>query len=193
VRAGLSVRRGAFDVDGLPAELELAPGETATVPFRLRGGSWSPGGDPLLVAAMRWRRGPGRPEERVFFDTPLVRVRRARLTGGALRLVLLRERPGDPPASVTLQSRGDALQVAIESAGGLRDAELHVSLDGARHRGGARQRLELPPAAARRKEGVPFSVGIEGRDGTTLRLRRWAGGLPDAWEGGAPGRLFVAR
>ncbi|MEO6709048.1 MAG: glycerophosphodiester phosphodiesterase family protein, partial [Planctomycetota bacterium] len=113
VHMGLSIRRGAFDVEGLPAQLDLAPGEASKISFRLSGGSWSPGGDPLLVAAMRWRRGPGRPEERIFFDTPLARVRRARLDAGALRLMLLRERPGDPPASVTLKARRDALAVSI--------------------------------------------------------------------------------
>jgi len=36
-------------------------------------------------------------------------------------------------------------------------------------------------------------VALVGRDGKEQRIRRWAGGLPDAWEGGAPGRLVVAR
>ncbi len=190
---GLSIRRGAFDVEGLPAHFELGPGESSTIPFHLRGGSWSPGGDPLLVAGMRWQRGPGRPEERLFFDTPLARVRRARLDGGALRLNLLRERPGDPAASVTLKCGRGALQIAIESAGGLCDAELIAILEGARHRGGSRLQLDLPRDAGSRTNGLAFSVGIHGRAGKEARLRRWAGGLPDEWEGGAAGRLFVER
>jgi len=189
VGLGLRVRRGAFDVQGLPARFELGPGEKKGVDFRLSGGSWSPGGDPLLVAAMRWTRGPGRPEERLFFDTPLVRTRRARLGSGALRLNLLRERPGDPPASVTLRCRRELLQVAIESAGGLSDAELLVHLGGAQHRGGSRLLLELPAEA--RGRGVPFSVGVAGREQKQPRLRRWAGGLPDEQEAGAPGSLLV--
>ncbi len=190
---GLRVRRGAFDFEGLPLSLEIAPGETATVPFRLSGGSWSPGGDPVLVAAMSWRRGPGRPEERLFFDTPLARMRRARLAGGSTRLLLLCERPGDSAASVTLSCRKDQLQVAIESAGGLREPELLVSLDGRLHRGGTRMQLELPARARSSAKGLAFSVGISGRDGKETRLRRWAGGLPDEWEAGAPGRLIVER
>jgi glycerophosphoryl diester phosphodiesterase len=189
VAVGLRVRRGAFDVQGLPAQWELAPGESRSFAFRLSGGSWSPGGDPLLVAALRWSRGPGRPQERLFFDTPLLRMRRARVGEGALRLILLHEKPGDPPASVTLRCRRDELQVAIESAGGLSDAGLLVSLAGVRHRGGPRLRLELPPEA--RGPGVAFSVGVVGREGKQTRLRRWAGGLPDELEAGAPGRLLV--
>lgn len=189
VALGLRVRRGVFEVQGLPARFELGPGESQAVEFRLSGGSWSPGGDPLLVAAMRWTRGPGRPEERLFFDTPLVRMRRARLVSGALRLNLLRERPGDPPASVTLRRRGELLAVAIESAGGMSDAELVVHLAGTQHRGGARLQLELPAEA--RAGGVAFSVAVAGRERKQSRLRRWAGGLPDEQEAGAPGRLLV--
>ena len=191
VMLGLRVRRGAFDVQGLPAQFELAAGETRSCDFRLSGGSWSPGGDPLLVAALRWQRGPGRPEERLFFDTPLVRMRRARLGDGAQRLLLLREKPSDPPASVTLQFRRGGLQVAIENPGGMTDTELLVNLGGSLHRGGPRLQLELPHEA--RGRGVAFSVGIAGREAKQARLRRWAGGLPDELEAGAPGWLVVER
>jgi hypothetical protein len=206
---GLCVRRGAFDVEGLPVGLELGPGESAQVPLRLRGGSFSPGGDPLLLLALRWQRGPGRPEERLCFDAPLTRVRYARQSSGTQRLFLLRERPGDPPASVTLASRRGALEVSIEDRGGLADAELLVHLDGVVRRGGQRLRLELPPvpqgssggrpgggpggSGGTTARGLAFSVAVAGRAGGELRLRRWAGGLPDTWEGGAPGRLFLER
>ncbi|MEO6709978.1 MAG: hypothetical protein ABI054_00320, partial [Planctomycetota bacterium] len=84
-----------------------------------------------------------------------------------------------------------ALAVSIETAGGLSDAELIVNLDGARYRGGARLQLELPRDARSRANGLAFSVGLHGREGKEDRLRRWAGGLPDEWEGGAPGRLVL--
>ena len=106
---------------------------------------------------------------------------------------LLRERPGDPAASVTLNTRRGELQVAIESAGGMRDAELLVHLAGCSHRGHGRLRLELPAAGAAGPAGVAFSVGILGREGERTRIRRWAGGLPDEREAGAPGRLVVER
>ena len=45
---------GAFEVDGLPAPFALRPARERERPFALIGGSWSPGGDPLLAALFEW-------------------------------------------------------------------------------------------------------------------------------------------
>lgn len=185
---GLRVRRGAFGVDGLPTAFPLAAGESREVQIALDGGSWSPGGDPLLVAAMRWSRGPGRPEERVFFDAPLHRVRRLRLIGGSQRLTLLRERPGDPPASVIVSRGRGRIQASIENAGGLTEAQIFLLLDGELRRGDARVQAALDSTVLARR-AMPFSVALRGREGDAWRWRRWAGGIPDEFEAGGPGWL----
>jgi glycerophosphoryl diester phosphodiesterase len=189
----LRVRRGAFEARGLPAGGPLEPGEQLEVGLHLAGGSWSPGGDPVLDLHLAWERGPGRPGEGLTFDAPLARVRRLAVGAETLRLPLLRERPSDPPASVTLRLRRGQLMVAIESPGGLADARLLVHLDGREHRGGATVRASLPPDFARRAGGVPFSAAIAGTDldgkRPLRRLRRWAGGVPAEEDAGVPGRL----
>ena len=56
----LDLAKHYLDIRGLPTAFELAPGESACVPFRITGGSWRTGGDPLFFARYRWSRGPGR-------------------------------------------------------------------------------------------------------------------------------------
>jgi hypothetical protein len=193
----LRVRRGAFETEGLPLRLRLAPGEEVDLPFDLRGGSFSPGGDPLLVAHLRWARGPGRQGEVLSFDVPLERVRSLSLGAEVLRLPLLCERPGDAPASVTVRRRAGLLTVRIENAGGLEDARLCAHLDGLSLEGGKLLRMLLPEDGDLRPGGVPFSVAVVGRErrgrNSWLRARRWAGGLPAEEDAGVPGRLLTRR
>ena len=184
------VRRGAFEARGLPHEAQLAPAQELELPFEVRGGSWSPGGDPLLVAHFAWGAGA---EQRLTLDAPLQRVRVTELQSTPVRLPLLRESPNERTASVTLRRHRGDLLVAIEDAGGLADARLVVHLDG-EVRGGAKGlRWSLPADFDARPEGVAFSVGIAGRaqtaKGPRETLRRWAGGLPDVVSAGSPGRL----
>lgn len=190
----LRVRRGAFEVRGLPAGGPLEPSESLDVALHLTGGSWSPGGDPVLELHLAWERGPGRPGEGLSFDAPLDRVRSLAVGGEIVRLPLLRERPSDPPASLTLRLRRGYLMAAIESTGGLADARLVVHLDGFEHRGGASVRAALPTDFARRTSGIPFSAAIVGVDASgrrpLRRYRRWAGGVPAEEDAGAPGRLL---
>lgn len=196
-RLELRVGRGAFECTGLPALGRLAPGEACAVPFDLRGGSWSPGGDPALVAHLAWARGPGRPGEALAFDALLSRVRTLQLASGTTRLPLLAERPGDGPASVLVRRSANVLHVQLEHAGGLEEARVLAHLDGHDFEGGARLRLRLPADADQRADGVPFSVAVVGRERrgprSILRARRWAGGLPPDTDAGAVGRLIPRR
>lgn len=191
----LRVGRGAFECSGLPALGRLAPGESCEVAFELCGGSWSPGTDPALVAHLAWQRGPGRPGETLAFDATLDRVRSLRLAAGTTRLPLLAERPADAPASVHVRRRANVLIVTLENAGGLEDARLLAHLDGVDVEGGASLRLRLPPDCDTRRDGLPFSVAVVGRERhgrrSLLRARRWAGGLPPDSDAGAVGRLFT--
>lgn len=196
-RLELRVGRGAFECSGLPALGRLAPGESCELPFELSGGSWSPGGDPALVAHFAWERGPGRPGEQLAFDAPLARVRSLHLTAGTTRLPLLVERPDDAPASVHVRRRANVLLIGLENAGGLEDARLLAHLDGVHVEGGAVLRLRLPPDADTRAGGLSFSVAVVGRERrgrhSRTRARRWGGGLPPDTEAGALGRLFTRR
>lgn len=190
-----AVRRGAFECSELPERLELAPGETRAFEFTLVGGSWSPGGDPLLRARLATLAPDAR--ELVTLDAPLRRTRHVQALEVPLRLVLLRESPGDPPASVTVRRRRNELLVALESAGDLAEPKVVVYLDGEFHLGTKGLRLALPPGFSERRDGLPFSVGIEGlratRRGPRTVVRRWAGGLPDTLAGGDPGRLHLGQ
>lgn len=189
------VRRGAFESEGLPVALELAPGEESAVDFGLRGGSWSPGGDPLVAALFAWDAGPGRPAGRLLLDLTLRRERRVRADAITQRVEMLRESPGVSRATMTLRRRGGALRVAVEDPGGLRDPRVSVSLDGELWHGGATLQVPLPERFDGAPGGVPFSCGFHGLPaaGGPPVLRRWAGGLPDDPRSGGPGRLLPRR
>ncbi|MFO1010140.1 MAG: glycerophosphodiester phosphodiesterase family protein [Planctomycetota bacterium] len=194
VRATIGVvpRRGAFDIRGLPVAVELAPGAAHEVAFELTGGARRPGGDPLLFARFRWRAGPGRAAGELLLDARLARVRRAVLDEEPARLVLLRESSTDEPATMIVRRSRRDLLVSIEGIGGVRDARAIVRLGDGITRGARGVRVRLPEGFESDARGVPFSCGFEGvLDGERV-LRRFAGGLPDELEGGAPGRL-VAR
>lgn len=189
VTAGILPRHGAFEIEGLPQRLDLAPGAEAAVAFALRGGSWRTGGDPLFFALHRWRAGPGRPAGRLLVDAPLHRVRTLALDRTPRRVELLREAPGDPPASMVVRRHGGHLLVSIESAGGLEDARTLVHLDGRAYHGGRGLRAPLPEDFDRRAGGVPFSCGLWAAAHGERKVRRWAGGVPEELGVGAPGRL----
>jgi hypothetical protein len=188
----LAVRRGAFEVAGLPAELPLGPGEEASLSLRLVGGSWGLGGDPLIVARYRFPRARGAAARELVLDAPLERRRVLRLGRSTRRVELVRERPADPPATMALSRIGQRVLVAIENPGGLLEARTLAHVDGQVLRGGRSLRVRLPDDCDRRPGGLPFSVGLAGVRAAErgLVVRRWAGGLPDALEGGAPGRLL---
>jgi len=192
VHAKLFIRQGAFELSDMPEECELAPGEELLLPMRLTGGARSPGADPLLAVRYTWDAAPELQAGTLLLDAPMRRVRAAVADPVTRRLPLLCERSTDQPASVTLRRRGEDLVVQVESAGGLLDPELCVLLGSRLRRGGKGLRVGLPHDFDALAEGVPFSVGIEGRssaDGARL-LRRWSGGLPNEPRTGSPGRLL---
>ncbi len=192
VKAGLALvpRGGAFQVSGLPLTFALDGGAERGVAVALGGGSWSPLEDPTVVLNLAWRR--ARASHALVLDAPLERVRTLRLGSGVQRVRLLRERPGEAEASMTVRRRGHELLAAVEDAGGLNELAAQVRV-GARVRVGRRAvRIRLPEELD--PSGVPFSLGFEGSDPDTgaRRLRRFAGGLPYGLGSGAPGRLFLA-
>jgi glycerophosphoryl diester phosphodiesterase family protein len=191
VELSLRVRRGAFEAHGLPATIELAPGEAFERELTLTGGSWSPGADPLLVASFQRLGGPWRQRPPLALDAPLRRIRRLAIGASAQRVPMLREHPGQREATMTLQRQGHWLLVALENAGGLSGAQALVHLDGETFQGGRALRLALPEDLESRTAGIPFSVGMAGREGAQIRLRRWCGGLPDELSGGSPGLLLA--
>lgn len=193
VTCGLAPRHGAFETDGLPQRFGLPQGAEQAVSFRLTGGSWRVGGDPLFTAACRWARGPDRRAGRLVLDAPLVRVRTAVADAHAQRLPLLREAPGDPTASMILRRRGRHLFVALESTGGLENARTIVHVDGRFLHGGRGVRAALPEDFDARRDGIPFSCGIEASVDGERVVRRWAGGVPDEDGVGEPGRLMPLR
>lgn len=183
-------RGGVFQAEGLPETFGLDSGAEETRTVTLRGGSRSPLEDPSLMLRFAWRR--GRASRALVLDAPLARVRTLRLGEGAQRLTLLRERPDDREASMTVRRRGRELLVVVEDSGGLTEVEARVRV-GSRVRTGRRgARIRLPEELE--PEGAPFCVGFEGRDPETgaRRLRRFAGGLPYGLGSGSPGRLFLA-
>ncbi len=185
----LAARGGAFRVTGLPATLALDSRAEQSLSVSLEGGSWSPLEDPSIVLRFAWRR--GRAAGSLVLDAPLARVRTLRLGAGAERLRMLRERPGDREASMTLRRRGGELLAAVEDAGALTDVAARIRV-GARVRTGRRAvRIRLP--AELEPEGAPFCVGFEGTepDSGRRRLRRFGGVLPYGLGSGAPARLFL--
>jgi hypothetical protein len=193
VAVGVLPRHGAFEAEGVPRRVELDPGAEATVPFRLTGGSWRPGGDPLVSALYRWKRARGRAAGALLLDAPLVRVRRIFADSEAVRLPLLREFPGDPGATMILRRSGRQLFVSIENAPALAGARTLLHLDGRFLRGGRGVRALLPEDFDARPGGVAFSCGVESIEGDARVVRRWAGGIPDADGVGSPGRLLPRR
>ena len=55
-------------------------------------------------------------------------------------------------------------------------------------RSGRGVRLTLPADFDSRPEGVPFSIGIEGKVHGERVVRRFAGGIPEGAKHGVPGR-----
>jgi hypothetical protein len=195
VTAQLYVRRGAFETQGLPWVRELASGERETLHFELRGGSWSPGGDPLLAALYEWPALGERPAGRLLLDLPLRRRRFAVADVITQRLEMLRESPEALRASMILTRRGAELVVAVENSGGLRDTRALVRIDGRTYLGGSRLRLPLPVDFDALEAGVSFACGFYGRAGEepSELLRRWSGGLPADPGHGGEGRLLARR
>jgi glycerophosphoryl diester phosphodiesterase len=190
VACGIVPRRGAFDVVGVPVAFALTPGASIDVPFQLTGGSWRTGGDPLFFARFHWRRGPGRAAGALLLDAPLARVRTLRADALAQRLVLLRESPRDPQASMTLRRHRRWLFASIENGGGLIDPRAVLHLDGREYIGGRGVRAPLPDDFDRRPEGLAFSCGFVALQNGERVVRRWAGGVPDELDSGAPGRIL---
>jgi len=190
VQAGFLVRRGVFDVTGLPRAFELAPGASERVEFELSGGARRPGGDPLLVARCAWRKGPGRPAGEIDFEAPIARVRTAVADAIPRRAFLLRDGPKENAATLVLRRRARHLVVALESPGPLSDPRVVVRLDGQVFRGARGVRVQLPADFDAREHGLPFTCGLEAfHDGERV-VRAWAGGLSDEADAGAPGVLL---
>lgn len=191
----VAVYGGAFEVEGVPVTVKLEPAAETEIPLALRGGSWSPGDDPVLLARYVWRAGPGRERESLILEAPLARVRTMSLGSDSRRLVMLCEHPGQPSASMTLRRRGNELLAWVEGAPGMHDVRAVLRLGAQVRVGGRGVRMPLPPKWAERREPLSFSVGFEGREEeephTPRILRRWAGGLPPGLRSGAPGRLFL--
>jgi glycerophosphoryl diester phosphodiesterase len=186
----LELRGGAFQTGELPSSFGLDPRAERRVPLSIHGGSWSPIEDPLVLLRLAWRR--GRVQENLVLDGPLERVRTLELGAGAERLRLLRESPGDRPATMIVRRRGRELLAWVEDAGGLEEVHALIRV-GARVRRGRRAvRIRLPEEPDPR--GLLFSVGFEGSraGGRGSSLRRWCGGLPYGLGAGAPGRLLLA-
>ncbi|MEM8710551.1 MAG: hypothetical protein AAGG01_06335, partial [Planctomycetota bacterium] len=196
VRASVFVPQGAFEIDGLPRLLDLEPGETRSLDFRISGGARSPGPDPLLGVLFTWKGGAAlgsgelQAGGKLLLDAPLVRRRVATADGLARRLTTLAESPGQRPATITIRRMGGELHVRLEHPGSLEEGHLVARLGGEVVRGGQGLRLRLPRWFDDVPVGVPFSCGVEGRNASgEPALLRWAGGLPEGLGHGQPGLL----
>lgn len=188
-QVGFLVRRGVFDVTGLPRAFELAPGATERVEFTLSGGARRTGGDPLVVARFAWRKGPGRAAGEIDFEAPIARVRTAVADAIPRRAFLLRDGPKESAATLVLRRRARHLVVALESPGPLENPRVVVRLEGQVFRGARGVRMPLPDDFDAREHGLPFTCGLEAfQDGERV-VRAWAGGLADEADAGAPGVL----
>jgi len=189
----LRVRRGTFELGALPAARTLEPGAACELEFELTGGSFSPGGDPRFAVRYAWKRG-GQAHELVL-DATLHRTRRVHARAEALRLPMLRERPDEVPASMTLRRIGGELVASVEDAGGLSEVRALALFGGELVRGGRGLRLKLPRELPPRGQALELALGFEGvlvqGDARTRRTRRWCGGLPPGIESGAPGELVL--
>ncbi|MDF1799003.1 MAG: glycerophosphodiester phosphodiesterase family protein [Planctomycetota bacterium] len=201
------VRGGAFEFGGAALEgpVPLAVGESRTLELHVSGGSRSPGPDPRLLGILRWQHA-GEPRE-LHLDAPLSRRRVLCMPEGTRRLELLREAPGEAPASITITRRGGELRLAVEDPGGLALPHLAARLGPELAYGGERLSLRLPTAllaaAGPVGGGIDFAVGFEGRLrrpgvdpgdlGAPRGFRRWCGGLSLAHGAGllsgVPGRI----
>ena len=129
---------------------------------------------------------------RLLLDAPLERRRVAWAEPLSTRLEMLREEPGAPRATVTLRRSGRRVVLRVEDAGGLEDAVVVARLGETVVHGAPAVEVPLPEGFDSQPEGAPFSVALFGRSGGRRIWRRWAGGLPDGLEHGAPGRLLPA-
>ncbi|MEZ5976970.1 MAG: glycerophosphodiester phosphodiesterase family protein [Planctomycetota bacterium] len=199
VEVGFAVRQGAFDVSGSPTSFELDPGERRRVDLAVKGGTHSPGEDPLLVARYAFTGPlPEHVEARALvLDAPLVRRRTAVAMPARMRQVCLTERPGAPRASVLVQRRGRALLVSLENAAGLLHPRVVVRVGDRVVSGANGVRVALPEGFDSLAAGIPFSLAVCGVDPARphagLAWRRWAGGLPTDLLSGEPGRLVADR
>ncbi len=191
VAAEVLVRRGAFDVTGLPRTFELEAGASELVDFALSGGARRPGSDPLFAVRCAWRAGPGRAAGHVDLDAPLVRTRHAVADSIPRRLFLLRDGPRDPAATLVLRRRAHHVTVALESLGILADPRVVVRCLGRTYTGARGVRVPLPADFDQRAEGIPFACGLVAwQDGERV-TRVWSGGLTDGPDAGAPGVLWA--
>ena len=144
----------------------------------------APGGDPLLFARLRWRRGPGgRRAAARSTRRSCACARCASARARSQRLVLLRERPDDRAGEHDAAPARALLHVAIENPGGL----ARRACDRAPRRPRAPRRKRRAPALARglrrRPAGVPLRVGFEaGRTASAAAVRRWRAGSGRARE-----------
>ncbi len=185
------VRRGVFETEGVPRVLELAAGERETLHISIRGGSWSPGGDPILAALYEWDADEGRRAGRLLLDQSLRRQRSAVADVITQRLEMLRESPAQPRASMTLRRQGAKLAVQVENPGDLKDVQAVARLDGQTRLGSRGLQIALPEGFDSLEAGVDFTCGFYGRgDSGSVQLRRWSGGLPADPGTGGSGRLF---
>jgi len=188
-RAFVQVRRGAFELEPDGWSSSLGPGEALASSWKLRGGSWRIGGDPLLALLLVARDAQGE-ELRLVCDTPLERVRSVHLDATPLRVELVREGPRERPASMVLRLFQGHVHARIEDAGGAPDPLAILRLGERVVQGGRAVRLPLPPDALLRPPA--FSCGYASHRRGERLVRRFCGGLLAEPDSGAPGRLFVA-